>query len=75
MLTDWFAANPWALAFIAPALGGFLNWIVWFPESDDWAKFKLDHPRWASAVQIMRAVFPHLRKVPQLAAYLKDVSK
>lgn len=73
MIKQWLAANPWVYPLVIPAFGAFVNWILWMPNSEEWAKTEQAHPRFAAFVRFMRAVFPHLRKAyPQLAAFAPE---
>jgi hypothetical protein len=72
-LSAWFAAHPMVkgalLALLAAVVGAFINWVTYKPTEADWAAYQLEHPRLALMIRICRAVFPHLRKIPAIAAW------
>ncbi len=71
-LADWLEAHPvlrGALWMVLLALAGtFVNWVTYKRSDAEWELYQLAHPRRAMLIRVCRAVFPHLRKIPQLAA-------
>ena len=62
MLKDFITAHPWTWPLVVYLATGVLNWIVWFPDSEEWAWFQTRHPNWAAAIRILRAYGMHVRK-------------
>lgn len=62
MFKDFIAAHPWTWPVLVYLATGAMNWIVWFPDSEEWDLFQRRHPNWATAIRLMRAYGLHARK-------------
>lgn len=47
---------------VLPTIGALVNWMLWWDTPERWDAFAAEHPKQASAIRLLRAVFPHLRK-------------
>lgn len=72
-LKTWLAAHPVVegilLALLVPLFGSFVTWVTWQRTPAAWAIYQAEHPYRAWLIRFCRAVFPHLRKLPQLAPF------
>ena len=50
---------------IVPLVGALANWMLWWDTAEHWTAFVAAHPKRASAVRVLRAIFPHVRKALQ----------
>lgn len=72
-IDTWLAAHPvvrgalWML--LVAVVGAFVNWVTYKRTDYEWAIYQREHPRLAFVIRVCRAIFPHLRKIPALAAF------
>lgn len=71
-LIPWFAGHPIlegvAWAMLVALVGAFVNWVTYKRTPEEWAAYQLAHPWRATLIRICRVIFPHLKKIPQIAA-------
>ena len=58
----------YVLGFIA--MGALYNWVTFKRTAAEWDAYAAAHPKRAAFIRFMRAVFPHLRKIPALAPFI-----
>jgi len=77
-LTLWLALHPVIkgvlLAILVPFVGAIINWFTWKGTPEEWAAYRLAHPKMATAILLLRMALPHLRKIPAIAAFIPPES-
>jgi hypothetical protein len=52
------------------AIGTLYNWVTFKRTTEEWDAYAATYPKRAAFIRFMRAVFPHLRKIPALAPFI-----
>jgi uncharacterized membrane protein YjjB (DUF3815 family) len=70
----WLASHPVVrgalYTLLVACAGAWVNWITFKRTEAEWAAYEAAKPRRAAAIRFSRAIFPHLRKIPAIAAFL-----
>jgi len=48
---------------VLPVVGALVNWALWWDTPAHWDAFAAKYPARAGVIRVLRAVFPHLRKI------------